>query len=372
MAILGRAVDSFPLIILGGEEIEFFWEKREALVKEASIEYQGLLFRSSSLSLKEGKITMENVALTTCDLPHPHYVVGARYIFLPLTDKKRKFYAKGVALYIGEKKILSLPPFRAPLNPEEREKEGVLAMPRVEFSKDMGLSLVEELSFSFREDNGRLKVGYSAKRGILGRISLPLLPYTTLNIGRYDVITGKEISPLYISEEPHILWQYRDCSLSLGKFREEPTHLQSHRLRLSLSFPLLEEKLKENFSIGILGKGAYSLYDKGRKYESIGGGISLKIKNRSSQANLYLGYLAIGGFTPFVFDKEELTSYARLDWLKEGSKWEWEASGIWDLKGSRFYDAGLTLYKKLHCLKPGISWQKRGGILQLRLKLIGF
>jgi len=352
--------------------VDFSWEKQEAFIKDAYVEFQGLFFRSSSLSLTGGKITMENATLTTCDLPHPHYKVGAKYISLPLTDKKEKLYAKGVSLYIGNTKILSLPPFRVSLNPQERGKEKSLLMPRLWVSKDLGLSLVEEMTFSFREDNGRMKIGYSTKKGLLGRLSLPLLPYTNLTVGRYEIITGKEISPLYINEEPHIQWQYGDYLVSLGKFEEEPTKQCSKRLRFAFSHPLLEKNIGKGLSLGVSGKGAYSLYDGGKNYRSIGSEISFAKEGKSSQTNLSLGYLALGGATPFIFDKEELTSYARLDWMKDGRNWRWETRGIWDLKKGRFYDASLTLYKKLHCLEPGISWQKRGGILQLQLKLVGF
>jgi len=364
---------SYPnYVVLQGEEVTFSWGKEEALIKDASVEYEGLFLSGSSLSLARDKITMEDTYLTTCDLPHPHYKVGAKYLVLPLDAEKGKLYAEGVALYIGKRKIFSLPPFRIALNPQERARESVLPMPRVEFSEDMGFSLVEEFSFSFREDNGRFKIGYSTEKGFLGRVSLPLLPYTTLNLSRYEEITGKTTSPLYISEEPHILWQYGGYSISLGKFREDPTDRQSKRFRASFSLPLFREDVGANLSIGLLGKGAYSIYDKGKEYRSIGGEISLLRERKSSQANIAFGYLASGGSTPFLFDKEELTSYARMDLANEGNKWRWELNGIWDLKENELYDAGFALYRKLHCLEPGISWQKRGGILQLRLKVVGF
>lgn len=358
--------------VVQGDEVDFSWEKQEAFIKNAYVEYQGLFFHSSYLSLANGKISMENTEFTTCDLPHPHYRLDVKYIQFPLTGKKRKIYAKNAALYFGKRKILSLPPFRISLNIEERKKEDALSLPRLEFSKDFGLSIVSEFSFSTGYDNGKTKIGYSTLKGVFGKISFPISSHAIFDIGKHEVITGKKISPLYINEEPHILLQENDFSVSVGKFAEEPTGQRARRLRFSFSPTLLQKRIKENLSLGVIGKGAYSLYDKEKEYSSIGGEISLRAEVKSSQTNLSLGYLALGGSTPFYFDREELTSYARLDLMKEGNKWRWETSGIWDLKNGKFYDATLTLYRKLHCLEPGISWQNRGRLIQLKLKLAGF
>ncbi|MGB9797561.1 MAG: hypothetical protein ACPLSK_02970, partial [bacterium] len=102
------------------------------------------------------------------------------------------------------------------------------------------------------------------------------------------------------------------------------------------------------------------------------GEISLGRETPSVKASFTLGYEALGGSTPFLFDKEEFPTFARLSLAKDMGNWRVEIDCIEDLKDKRLYDIILSLYKKLHCLEPGISWQKRGNIVQLQMKLVGF
>lgn len=363
---------SSPYLIVEGNQVEFSLQNQEAFIKNASIEYQGLFFYSSYLVFKEGEIFMENARFTTCDLTPPHYRLDVGFLRLPLMGDKRKIYIKKASLYLGNRKMFSLPPLRIPIDLKEREKENILNLPRVEFSKDFGVSLVSEMAFSRGEDNGRIKIGYSTKKEFFGKISYPLSHSTTLYIGKYEVISGKEISPVYINEEPHLNWQRNNFSFSLGRFTEEPTNQQSNRARFSLLHTLLQRRTKNELLYRITAKGSYSLYDSNRKYRTVGGEISLTDEKKTSKTTFSLGYLSISGSTPFYFDRDELPYYANLDLLRDGNNWKWEIEWMWDLKKRRLYDAQITVYRKLHCLQPGISWQKRGGIFQFKLKLAGF
>ncbi|MBC7327522.1 hypothetical protein H5T87_05345 [bacterium] len=279
---------------------------------------------------------------------------------------------EGASLYLGNWKVFSLPPFKVSLNQKEREKESAFALPRIELNRSTGFALTESITFNFRNSSGRLKIGYSTKKKFLGRFSLPISPSFNLIFSRYEEVKGKTISPLFISEEPNITWQKGNSSISFGRFFEEPTKQESKRLKFAISRPLLTAKMGGTLSLQISGRGSYSLYEGRESYRALGGEIQLKDNRASSQTNIAIGYLATGGSTPFVFDTEELTSYARLDWRKEGRDLIWELSGIWDLKNAKLYDAIVTLYKKVHCLAPGISWQKRGGIFSFQMKILGF
>jgi hypothetical protein len=359
-------------LVLEGSQLELLWEAQVASLQDAHIEYQGIFFSASNLSIEKNKIIMQDAYLTTCDLPHPHYRVGAKYLSFPLEGKKRKVTAKGASLFLGDTKIFSLPPFRFSLNPKERKEEGALKLPRLGYSKTTGLSLSTTFSLPFREDITKLKIGYSQKKGLLGKTSIPITSSTFLNLSRSEEITGKSISPIFISETPHLFFQREGFSFSLGRFSEEPTNRQVTRLRLSLSQPVLEKPLSENTSLKISLNGFLSLYSDDSRYRSVGGEISLGKETKNNKTILSLGHQALGGSTPFLFDKEESPSYARLSLSRDMGKWKFEMDWIEDLKEGKLYDLMLSLYKKLHCLEPGISYQKRGNIIQLQMKLVGF
>ncbi|MGC9004570.1 MAG: hypothetical protein ACP5KZ_07720 [bacterium] len=359
-------------IFVEGSQLELHWEAQEASLTNAHIEYQGIFFSASSFFIEGKKIVMENAYLTTCGLPHPHYRIGAKYLSYPIVGKKRKVTAKGVSLFLGDTKLLSLPTLRFSLNPKERKKEGALSLPRLSYNKYTGLSLNTSFSLPFRDEISKVKIGYSQKKGLIGKTSLPLSSDTTLNVSRYDEITGKRVSPLFLSEKPHLVLQKEAFTLSLGRFAEEPTNKETNRLRLSISQPIAEKPLSKTLSLSILLKGFLSLYGDDERYRGVGGEISLGRETPSVKASFTLGYEALGGSTPFLFDKEEFPTFARLSLAKDMGNWRVEVDCIEDLKDKRLYDIILSLYKKLHCLEPGISWQKRGNIVQLQMKLVGF
>jgi hypothetical protein len=359
-------------LVLEGSQLELLWEAQVASLQDAHIEYQGIFFSASNLSIEKNKIIMENAYLTTCDLPHPHYRISAKYLSYPIVGKKRKVTAKGASLFLGDTKIFSLPTLRFSLNPKERKEEGALKLPRLSYSKTAGLSLNTTFSFPFREDINRVKIGYSQKKGLLGQASIHLTPSLHLNLSRYEEITGKRTSPIFINESPHLFYQGEKFSLSLGRFSEEPTNKGASRLRFSFSQRVLEKQLSENTSLKISLSGFYSLYSDDSRYRSLGGEISLGRETKSNKTTLSFGHQALGGSTPFLFDKEESPSYARLSLSRDMGKWKFEMDWIEDLKEGKLYDLMLSLYKKLHCLEPGISYQKRGNIIQLQMKLVGF
>jgi hypothetical protein len=367
---------SFPnpqnSLVLEGSQLELLWEAQVASLQDAHIEYQGIFFSASNLLIEKNKIIMENAYLTTCDLPHPHYRISAKYLSYPIVGKKRKVTAKGASLFLGDTKIFSLPTLRFSLNPKERKEEGALKLPRLSYSKTAGLSLNTTFSFPFREDINRVKIGYSQKKGLLGQASIHLTPSLHLNLSRYEEITGKRTSPIFINESPHLFYQGEKFSLSLGRFSEEPTNKEASRLRFSFSQGVLEEKLSENTSLKISLSGFYSLYSDDSRYRSLGGEISLGRETKSNKTTLSFGHQALGGSTPFLFDKEESPSYACLSLSTDIGKWKFEMDCIEDLKEGKLYDLMLSLYKKLHCLELGISYQKRGNIIQLQMKLVGF
>jgi hypothetical protein len=359
-------------LVLEGSQLELLWEAQVASLQDARIEYQGIFFSASNLSIEKNKIIMEDAFLTTCNLPHPHYRVFAKYLSYPIVGKKRKVTARGTSLFLGDKKIFSLPTLRFSLNPKERKEEGALKLPRLGYNKITGLSLSTTFSLPFREDITKLKIGYSQKQGLLGKTSIPITSSTSLNLSRYEEITGKSISPIFVSETPHLFFQREGFSFSLGRFSEEPTNRQVTRLRLSLSQPILEKPLSENTSLKISLNGFLSFYSDDSRYRSVGGEISLGKETKSNKTILSLGHQALGGSTPFLFDKEEFPSYARLTMSGDIGNWRAEMDWIEDLKDRKLYDLIVSLYKKLHCLEPGLSWQKRGNIIQLQMKLVGF
>jgi hypothetical protein len=359
-------------LVLEGSQLELLWEAQEASIRNAHIEYQGIFFSASNLSIEKNKIIMEDAFLTTCNLPYPHYKVFAKYLSYPIVGKKRKVTARGTSLFLGDKKIFSLPTLRFSLNPEERKEEGALKLPRLGYNKTTGLSLSTTFSLPFREDITKLKIGYSQKKGLLGKTSIPITSSTSLNLSRYEEITGKRISPIFISEIPHLFFQREGFSFSLGRFSEEPTNKQATRLRLSLSQPILEKPLSENTSLKISLNGFLSFYSDDSRYRSVGGEISLAKETKSGQTVISFGHQALGGSTPFLFDKEEFPSFARLTLSGDIGNWRVEMDCIEDLKDRKLYDLIVSLYKKLHCLEPGLSWQKRGNIIQLQMKLVGF
>jgi hypothetical protein len=367
---------SFPnpqnSLVLEGSQLELLWEAQEASLKDAHIEYQGIFFSASNLSIEKNKIVMRDAFLTTCDLPHPHYRVSAKYLSYPIVGEKRKVTAKGASLFLGNTKLFSLPTLRFPLNPKERKEEGALKLPRLGYNKITGFSLSTTFSMPFREDITKLKIGYSQKKGLLGKTSLPITPYTFINISKYEEITGKRISPIFISEIPHLFFQKEGFSLSLGRFSEEPTNKRANRLRLTLNEPMLEKTLTENTSLKISLNGFYSFYSDDSRYRSVGGEISFAKETKSGQTTISFGHQLLGGSTPFLFDKEESPSYTRLKLSRDMGKWKFEMDWIEDLKEGKLYDLLISLYKKFHCLEPGISWQKRGNIIQLQMKLVGF
>ena len=359
-------------LVLEGSQLELLWEAQEASLKNAHIVYEGIFFSTSNLSIEKNKITMEDAFFTTCELPHPHYRVGAKYLSYPIVGKKRKVTAKGASFFLGNTKLFSLPPLRFPLIPKERKEEGVLNLPRIGYNKITGLSLNTNFSLPFREDIAKVKIGYSQKKGLLGKTSIPITPSTSLNLSRYEEITGKRTSPIFINESPHLLFQREGFSFSLGRFSEEPTNKKATRFRLSLSQPISEKQLRENTSLKISLNSFFSFYSDECRYRSVGGEISLGKETGNTKTILSLCHQALGGSTPFLFDKEELSSSARLILSGDLGNWRVEMDCVEDLKDRKLYDLRVSLYKKLHCLQPGISWQKRGNIIQLQMKLVGF
>ncbi|MBC7328747.1 hypothetical protein H5T88_00135 [bacterium] len=359
-------------LILEGDQLELLWEAQVGSIKNAHVEYQGIFFSASNLSIEKNKIIMQNAYLTTCELPHPHYRISAKYLSYPIVGTKRKVTVKGASLLLGDTKIFSLPTLRFSLNPKDRLEEGALELPRISYSKTTGLSLSTTFSLPFREDTTKVKIGYLQKMGLSGKASIPLTPSIYLNLSRYEEITGKRTSPIFISESPHLLFQRKGFSYSFGRFSEEPTNKHATRLRLSLSQPVLEKSLSENTSLKISLNSFCSFYSDDSRYRSVGGEISIGRETRSNKTILSLGYQALGGSTPFLFDKEELPSYARLSLSRDMGNWKFEMDWVEDLKEGKLYDLFISLYKKLHCLEPGISWQKRGNIIKLQMKLVGF
>ncbi len=375
--LLGAVLLTAPIcclqesLTIKGDSLQFLWEQKEGSFENISFSYQGIYFKSAKLSFKRNDLLMEDASFTTCDKPHPHYRFSTRRIKIPLAPGKQRLEVRGLSAFLGQFKLLSLPPFNLPLDRSKREGKGFLSMPRIGHSSGSGFFLGQSLYFPFAEENGRLTLVASSKRGILGHLFLPFSDNLSLSLSRKEEIVGKSVSPLFLSRTPEIGWDVFPFSLSYGRFKEEPGPKENYRFNINLSYPLLRTFSKGK-SISLNMKGNASFYSDDEEYKAWGGELVFGLDSRISKTKIYLGHLSLNGSTPFIFDREEVPSYVGMDWEGERRSWKGMVRGIWDIRKGDLYDLQIRVYKKEHCLEPGISWQMKGRRLQLELGLVGF
>lgn len=160
--------DSENMVYLKGDKVE--------VATVASARRKGWLpKRTGKISDDETIGRWEEVSVTTCPLPHPHYRLKAKRLVL-IPDQRVVIQSPKV--YIGDHLLFTYP-FNYPVDLQAHSRGGASFMPQLGYDSDKGVGL--GLSGPFLWDKGSLTVSLMewSKEGLewRGRVDQELLPW---------------------------------------------------------------------------------------------------------------------------------------------------------------------------------------------------
>lgn len=416
---------------LFASELAYDYDTQNGTMVQAQYNESPVKMMSREINVVNGDMHMLSASATTCDKPNPDYHISAKEIILT-RDKVLK--AKGVTLWLGKTKIISLPVLTTSLKggrqtrsffpqPGYNRKDGFtmgLGIPLVDnekFLSDLFTKYTTRRSFQVRSTSEYLLSGKSD--GVLLPVKTlaetelrdraPLIPQrrdtdididTTVpnekqlrlfldasskeriyDIQNDDLLLNKEpeiglryiVPGLRLSNDNDIPGLHSEGKLSWGRFKENwnPRTYQRVDGRIFLA-PTLA-KLRNNWYIMPVALGRASHYDNGDNYYSLGLGADLtKVLAPGTFGTLrYINHL-VSGRTPLQFDNVDVRSELQTI-LQYRTKSDLYALALrYDLDNSELYDWQVTYGHTFHCLEPRISWRNRFSLIHLDVKVLGF
>lgn len=124
---------------VSGDALEYDYINEEGKFYNALSEEEGIKFKGKVLNIVKDEMVMEETELIACNHEDPHYKLTAESINI---YPDGKVVAKGVYLWIKDKKILPLPTFTTTLSSDPTEqKKYAIPEPKLGYNRDNGAYL---------------------------------------------------------------------------------------------------------------------------------------------------------------------------------------------------------------------------------------
>jgi hypothetical protein len=149
------------------ERLEWNYVTESGRASGALVEYLGVIVRARELAARPGEYQAEQVSLTTCDLPRPHYRLTARSITVTPGERIR---AQGIAPWVLGTRLLTWPGFRYSLR-EGGVSGSVAVFPTIGYNSRDGTYIGRRLRLGGGSDTTFIFDGkLSLRRGFLGGV----------------------------------------------------------------------------------------------------------------------------------------------------------------------------------------------------------
>ncbi len=382
---------------LQGKKLEYDLEKDRGTLTEARVEEQGVIIRGDSIEFSPEGITAHHATMTTCNLPHPHYLFSARRISLTAERPEKGGTPQSGVLTLEHARttfrghsLFTIPSYSIPVS-RLREPRST-PLPVTGFSRDDGpfASIAFNLAKPGAQTTADFNYRYTTYRGVRGHLKLKHLMGSAELVAGYirrDDLADKELSPDQIEYGTHNVLVDREPEYGIrvpGVPVGPWLNLQAEWLKGTYSErysrAVHTRERADRDSVGAListtpyqvAKGIYLSHAFGwrRSRYTPGDDFTTRLTRHtvsvdtSSRGKFSLSYVTRrgSGETPFLFDE---ISIGRELFGKASYQitplWGVIVEEVYDLDARDVQDIDLTVTRTAHCLQYAFGWRKSRG-----------
>ena len=415
--------------VMTARNLQYNFRSGRGFLEAAVARGDGVIFRGKRLEAGPQGYAVFDSTATGCDLPHPHYRVGAREI---VVKPGVNATARHASLWIGNTRVFTVPKLKIGLGASKSTSpslpsagldptDGIfisfagtlISGPKTYFGFKLRPTLKQGLQ-GFADYEHLLR-GPPRSRGLRPEVillerdlrNLPLaLPGTresvvlpgeggnelrgfilaqvkerayNYRIGDLRVTRWPEVGIKWISgplEENDIAGPVQAVTgmarLSFGRFREYPGGSLHRRTDIRVLGAARVARVGKPTTVRAVGMIRGSSYDTGETFRVYGGGIDIG-HVLSSETGVSLRFITHGssGETPFEFDNLDLRTEADLLTRRTTPGGMQQLILRYDLRRQRLFDWGFSVSRVFHCLEPSIGWRNKFSELSLGIRLVG-
>lgn len=341
-----------------------------------------LIFSGKRISFDGRVYHVENGGLTTCDRPHPHYLLSARQIDATVGEEA---VLHGAALHLYGVRLLSLGRYRKSLRPS---RGSVLPVPIPGYSRIDSFYVTGSRTMRLARgtDFASVDLLLSTKRGPRGTVAVVRRQgkgRAGIRLSRRAGVPDELTASLTLDRFPEAFaswpWNVSNAAklnmradVSVGSYSEHPFGAEASRANVELAL----ERGLDGDEKGVFGGLRYrkSWYSNAAGLEVLESELGIRSRpDRKTFGEAAFIHRASHGSTPFEFDDVDVPNElrARLE-LDTGKFWALGAAVRYDTAASEVVDQTLSLTRKVHCLSYTLKWHQLTGDFSVGIGLVGF
>lgn len=364
-----------PGVSLTGANIQYNYQSRAGAMDEAAGKIEKIFVGGKTISMLDGKITVNDGTVSGCPAEKPHYYVGADRVEIWPGEKLIAYNAK---IAIGKVTLFSLPKLEKSL----KEQTNTTLMPRIGYDSDDGLMIGQYLSYPVgNQTTLYTDLRYFTKRGFEPQYGITMQGkgYTV------DAFHGSEknndnewiekeqefsfgLKPQRIGKSPVTL----QVSASTGKWTEGA--ISGWRRGYEAYFAVDPFKLSDTLSLK-LGTGYENVYyGYNRTYNDILR-FDANLDWAVERTDAWLGYSYRQQTNPsvYAYDRIDIPRELRAGFLYQvDAKNKLGVSMKYDMDLSRPEEFKYTWRHNMHCLDADISYDTKKDRLSLKLTAVNW
>jgi len=385
---------------LAGDSLSLDLEKETGEMVPATGRVRDLFLSAERIEMFPDRLSAYEAKMTTCDEEPPHYQIQTKKADIYLVRREGKvaaqhLEARRAALEYGDRRLLSLPPFRVSLG-EEPEAERSLPLPYPSYGRLDGPFLgyrwrkgwpMEKLSLDVE---WRITERRGTRAGVYARYLLGGEDFLQLAASRREDLRDRPLGPrdidtglakVLVSREPELSLQVGprfarkglrwEVQGTVGNLREWPTGVSTRRVAATGRLLVGPLRAGERLKIGGAAAYRFSSYGEGSQAGVLYGRLTLSSTlARESHVSLSLVARNSSGSTPFRFDRVEMARELASEFaFPPAKRWRVKLLNRFDLQQRRSRDTGVELTYRAHCLNYSLGWKQNRGLFEFSIGL---